>query len=228
MFRRKDTPDASDVLVLDTFGDEFDEREYMHDPQVVRFLERVTLVARLTSDDYTPNGNACYKCQDRYRVNSVVINGVHHLYCNACTIDKLRNLAFDLGKDTPPNASLLLRTLSRIYADPHRWRQRAWRCKVGMCAAGHAVTEVGIPWAVSVVDSQYDNMAEWVNLTPLVCVPASVAGALVLHLDNTQANELFTGNNDLAHLNAQVQQLLTVSAADLEAHRDEWASPPAR
>lgn len=213
----------ANVLVLDTIGDEFDEREYMRDLLVQRFLERVTLCARLASGDYTREGNNCFLCQDRYRVNSVVIDGKHHLLCNACTIDKLRNLVFEMTAEVPPNASLLLRTLGRIYADPHRWRQRTWRCKVGMCAAGHAVTEYGIPWAVSVVHDQYADRAEWVNLSPLVCLPASAAGALVLHLGSEQANDLFGGNNDLALLNAKVQKLLDVSAADLEAHRDEWA-----
>lgn len=47
------------------------------------------------------------------------------------------------------NLDLMQRTLDYIRCHPDEWNQGAWRCRTGMCFAGHAAMQAGAVWTYS-------------------------------------------------------------------------------
>lgn len=101
------------------------------------------------------------------------------------------------------NHSLLDAGIARIEENPEEWAQEAWRCRTGMCYAGHVVFAAGGTWAIPEELVSID-----VQLRSLRGPVYGVAAA-ELGLDSGlyQDDALFYGNNTLEQLKAMVALL---------------------
>lgn len=124
-----------------------------------------------------------------------------------------------------PNKTLLWQTYEAIENDPDSWVQSGWRCRTGMCFAGHAAHQAGAHWH----DEHPGGPDE-----DLVCLPNGGSKYVanyaqqVLGLSDTQAREMFDARNTLDDLKTLISLVaLGVDGDDLPAmigrHRDPWA-----
>lgn len=143
------------------------------------------------------------------------------------------------------NVRLLKRTLTHVEQHPEEWDQASWRCRTGMCFAGHALTLKGAKWITGPAH-EYSEMlvptpAEMRVTGPrkpakngdapyytqgvvqffryrgrwVAGTPAEVRAEAILGLTTHQAADLFRGSNTLQELQGQVESLV----ADAEAER---------
>ena len=138
-----------------------------------------------------------------------------------------------------PNAPLLRDMMSSIYRSPETHEQETWRCRTGMCAAGHALTEAGLDNWVAPVPAPdapdgaqifFNSFAD--GLIPLPgeedqtyeregvrFVTAGNRARMVLGLTVEQANDLFDQFNTVEDLERIVEQLIDGTWED---RNDDW------
>lgn len=117
---------------------------------------------------------------------------------------------------TDVNAVALLDALDHIKTNPRLWDQSTYRCRTGMCIAGHGADRAGGEWAAEPDDSAHSDCLkidaadnpEHVG----VCgddthVQAAVRAAHVFGLDDGDACQLFRSCNDLPDLELMVYSL---------------------
>lgn len=130
------------------------------------------------------------------------------------------------------NVGLLKETLAHIEANPQEWEQGAWRCKTGMCFAGHAAALAGgqwlfpnaeeldedglggdamvamVPTPAEIADG-YTQLYEDEKRAPVEVIFAADRARRVLGLTSGERSRLFAGNNTLTDLRRIVAELCT-------------------
>lgn len=104
-----------------------------------------------------------------------------------------------------PNIPALRATLRHIKANPHEWEQQTWRCKTGMCFAGHAAILNGGRWLRAT--SVESESATVVHPETGDLLHVQDFAMEVLGLANYQADELFHHENTITDLEEIIDDL---------------------
>ncbi|MEV0616085.1 hypothetical protein AB0I81_22420 [Nonomuraea sp. NPDC050404] len=116
-----------------------------------------------------------------------------------------------------PNAVLLREVLHQIETHPEMWVQKEWRCRTGMCFAGWAADLSGGRWLTHATHYLSTNLAPESGDDPAdvherdgigPSVDVEVRATRVLGLSMVQADELFSGGNDLDEIRQMVTELI--------------------
>lgn len=129
------------------------------------------------------------------------------------------------GARTPEQIALARAVLTHIEAHPDKWYQASWRCRSGMCYAGHTAALSGRKWMIEdpieaasllapadlLVAHADDPMAWDYNLgyaarKKMVVSVREVAQRL-LGLDDNEASIMFDGGNSLDDLRRYVRKI---------------------
>jgi len=121
----------------------------------------------------------------------------------------------DNRPDVLRGAALAYATLDHIEAHPRSWHQGEWRCRSGMCFAGHAAVLAGGRWA-DVLGTVHDTMmlaedgdlagVRRVDGTPVVAVGRRAAR--LLGIDGETAGDIFHADNTFDDLREKVERYL--------------------
>lgn len=125
-------------------------------------------------------------------------------------------------KTVTPNAVLLRRTLDWIEKHPEEHDQTTWRCKTGMCFAGHAVTLAGGRWAFNAASDpnraaylhavQGDDPHQVRFIGGHRVIKARDRAQRILGLSDERADDLFDASNCRVDLREMVDDLCEVAS----------------
>lgn len=131
----------------------------------------------------------------------------------------------ELDTRTGPNVVLLEIVYEFIKANPQTWIQSEWRCKSGMCFAGHATQFAGASWtypltADGIKDSHFP--CDDVTTPDGEVTSCEDFAQEVLGLTEREADALFAPGNDLP----TIRTVLDIIEAGGECPKGGWSSVP--